>query len=108
MRSCGRCLPVVARGAVAVGTVSEASRRDVIALLGVPEDRIVMLPGAPHPACRLPDDAAIARVRARYGIARPYLLTVGTLEPRKNLPLLLRAFDRLRARPGRRPASSIW
>jgi glycosyltransferase involved in cell wall biosynthesis len=93
-------LPVVARGAVAVGTVSEASRRDVTALLGVPEDRIVMLPGAPHPACRPPDDAAIARVRARYGISRPYLLTVGTLEPRKNLPLLLRAFDRLRQRTG--------
>jgi len=93
-------LPVVARGAVAVGTVSEASRRDVVALLGVPEERILMLPGAPHPACRPPDAAAIARVRARYGIERPYLLTVGTLEPRKNLPLLLRAFDRLRARTG--------
>jgi glycosyltransferase involved in cell wall biosynthesis len=93
-------LPVVARGAVAVGTVSEASRRDVTALLGVPDDRIVMLPGAPHPACRPPDAAAIARVRDRYGIARPYVLTVGTLEPRKNLPLLLRAFDRLCARTG--------
>ena len=99
-------LPVVARGAVAVGTVSEASRRDVIALLGVPEERILMLPGAPHPACRLPDDAAIARVRARYGIARPYILTVGTLEPRKNLPLLLRAFDRLRATAGS-PAADL-
>ena len=93
-------LPIVSRGAVAVGTVSEASRRDVVALLGVPEQRIVMLPGAPHPACRPPDAAAIARVRARYGLARPYVLTVGTLEPRKNLPLLLQAFDRLRARTG--------
>ena len=99
-------LPVVARGAVAVGTVSEASRRDVIALLGVPEERIIMLPGAPHPACRPPDVAAIARVRARYGIARPYILTVGTLEPRKNLPLLLKAFDRLRATAGS-PAAEL-
>ena len=99
-------LPIVARGAVAVGTVSEASRRDVVSLLGVPEERIVMLPGAPHPACRPPDAAAIARVRARYGIARPYVLTVGTLEPRKNLPLLLRAFDRLRARSGT-PAAEL-
>jgi glycosyltransferase involved in cell wall biosynthesis len=98
-------LPVVARGAVAVGTVSEASRRDVISLLGVPEERIVMLPGAPHPACRPPDAAAIARVRARYGLTRPYLLTVGTLEPRKNLPLLLRAFDRLRTKTG--PAGEL-
>ena len=102
-------LPVVARGAVAVGTVSEASRRDVIALLGVPEERIMMLPGAPHPACRPPDEEAIARVRARYGIARPYVLTVGTLEPRKNLPAPAAAFDRLRAQQRhRRPPSWIW
>jgi glycosyltransferase involved in cell wall biosynthesis len=93
-------LPLVARGAVAVGTVSQASGRDVTALLGVAPERIVMLPGAPHPACHPPDDAAIARVRARYGIARPYVLTVGTLEPRKNLPMLLRAFDRLRRQTG--------
>jgi glycosyltransferase involved in cell wall biosynthesis len=99
-------LPVVARGAVAVGTVSEASRRDVMTLLGVPEERIIMLPGAPHPACRPPDVATTARVRARYGLARPYLLTVGTLEPRKNLPLLLRAFDRLRAMEGT-PAAEL-
>jgi glycosyltransferase involved in cell wall biosynthesis len=93
-------LPVVARGAVAVGTVSEASRRDVTALLGVAPERIVMLPGAPHPACRPPAADEIARVRARYGLTRPYVLTVGTLEPRKNLPMLLRAFDRLRAHSG--------
>jgi glycosyltransferase involved in cell wall biosynthesis len=91
-------LPIVARGAVAVGTVSEASRRDVVALLGVPEERVVMLPGAPHPACRPPDTAAIARVRARYGIARPYVLTVGTLEPRKNLPMLVAAWREVRKR----------
>jgi glycosyltransferase involved in cell wall biosynthesis len=93
-------LPVVARAAVAVGTVSEASRRDVTALLGVHPERIVMLPGAPHPACRPPAAEEIARVRARYGLERPYVLTVGTLEPRKNLPMLLRAFDRLRAQSG--------
>ncbi len=93
-------LPIVARGAVAVGTVSEASGRDVTALLGVAPERIVMLPGAPHPACRPPEAAAIERVRARYGITRPYILTVGTLEPRKNLPMLLRAFDRLRQQTG--------
>jgi hypothetical protein len=34
-------------------------------------------------------------VRARHGISRPYVLTVGTLEPRKNLLTLMRAFDRL-------------
>jgi glycosyltransferase involved in cell wall biosynthesis len=99
-------LPLVARAAVAVGTVSETSRRDVVSLLGIAEDRILMLPGAPHPACGPVTPSEIARVRARYGIGRPYVLTVGTLEPRKNLPMLLRAFDRLRAAVGT-PAAEL-
>jgi glycosyltransferase involved in cell wall biosynthesis len=76
-----------------VATVSEASRRDITDLLGIDGDRIALLPGAPHPSCgRVPPDA-IARVRAHHGLARPYVLTVGTLEPRKNLLTLLAAFD---------------
>ncbi|HEY8926825.1 MAG TPA: glycosyltransferase family 1 protein [Polyangia bacterium] len=97
-------LPVVTRAAAGVGTVSEASRRDVVSMLGVAPERIVMLPGAPHPSCRPSDPAEIARVRARYRLQRPYVLSVGTLEPRKNLPLLLQAFDRLLARTGTRSA----
>jgi glycosyltransferase involved in cell wall biosynthesis len=34
----------------------------------------------------------VDRVRARYGLERPYVLWTGTIEPRKNLPGLLRAF----------------
>jgi glycosyltransferase involved in cell wall biosynthesis len=97
-------LPLVVRQAAAVATVSEASRRDVVSLLGVPEHRVLMLPGAPHPACRPPSAAEVERVRARFGLERPYLLSVGTLEPRKNLPTLLRAFDRLLGRAGKRSA----
>jgi len=93
-------LPWVVRRAAAVGTVSAASRRDITELLGVPEHRVLMLPGAPHPACRVPSDADVARVRQAYGLNRRYVISVGTLEPRKNLPTLLRAFDRLRARTG--------
>ena len=35
------------------------------------------------------------RVRAAYGLQRPYVLWVGTVEPRKNLPRLLQAYSRL-------------
>lgn len=97
-------LPFVTRAAAGVGTVSDASRRDVVAMLGVPDERIVMLPGAPHPSCRPSPPDEVARVRARYRLERPYVLSVGTLEPRKNLPLLLQAFDRLLARTGTRSA----
>jgi glycosyltransferase involved in cell wall biosynthesis len=93
-------LPLIVRRATAVGTVSAASRKDIVDLLGVPEHRVLMLPGAPHPACRIPPASEIERVRKAYGLARRYIVSVGTLEPRKNLPTLLRAFDRLRARTG--------
>jgi glycosyltransferase involved in cell wall biosynthesis len=93
-------LPIVSQSAAAVGTVSEASRRDVVSMLSVREDRVVMLPGAPHPTCRPSTPDEIARVRSRYHLIRPYVLSVGTLEPRKNLPMLLQAFDRLLARTG--------
>src|SRR5579883_2947635 len=38
--------------AVAVATVSRASQDDIVELLGVPRDRVPILPGAPHPSCR--------------------------------------------------------
>jgi glycosyltransferase involved in cell wall biosynthesis len=93
-------LPLIVRRAAAVGTVSEASRRDITELLGVPENRVLMLPGAPHPACRVPPPAEVERVRKAYGLSRRYIVSVGTLEPRKNLPTLLRAFDHLRTQEG--------
>ncbi|HVT10504.1 MAG TPA: glycosyltransferase family 1 protein, partial [Polyangia bacterium] len=103
----GPFLPIVTRGAAAVATVSAASRADIRELLSVRDERILMLPGAPHPACRPADPAAVAAVRAHYGLQRPYVLTVGTLEPRKNLPLLLRAFDRLLAEPRGTPCDLV-
>jgi glycosyltransferase involved in cell wall biosynthesis len=77
-----------------VATVSEASRRDISALLGVDAARTALLPGAAHPSCRPRPVDEVAAVRARHRLRR-YVLTVGTLEPRKNLLTLLDAWDRL-------------
>ena len=87
--------------------VRGVARRHPRAAGGARTTRILMLPGAPHPACRPAEAAAIAAVRARHDLQRPYVLTVGTLEPRKNLPLLLRAFDRLLAQPGGAPCDLV-
>ena len=78
-----------------IGTVSEASAHDIESLLGIPRERIAILPGAAHPSCRPASAESVARTRAKYGLHRPYVLTVGTLEPRKDLLTILRAFDRL-------------
>jgi glycosyltransferase involved in cell wall biosynthesis len=84
-----------AAAASVIGTVSRASQRDIVELLGVDEERIALLPGAAHPSCRPMAPDVVEAVRARHGLSRPYVLTVGTLEPRKNLLTLLRAFDQL-------------
>ncbi len=84
-----------ASAASVIATVSLASQRDIVELLGIDEESIAVLPGAAHPSCQPAPSDVVDAVRARHGLIRPYVLTVGTLEPRKNLITLLRAFDRL-------------
>lgn len=73
--------------------VSESTRQDIIQLLGVPEEKITVIHEAAHPCFRPIDDPdALAATRARYNLSDPFILTVSTIEPRKNLVTLLRAF----------------
>ncbi len=69
---------------------SRFTGREVVELLGVPEERVrVAYPGI-DPLFRPDGEAA--------DLGGPYLLAVGTLEPRKNLPALVAAFALLRQR----------
>jgi alpha-1,3-rhamnosyl/mannosyltransferase len=72
--------------------VSENTRRDAIEVLKVPEDRITAIhPGvAPH-FFDVPQDR-IAQTRTELKLTKPYVLTLGTLEPRKNAERLLAAW----------------
>ncbi len=85
--------------AAMIATVSQASQKDIVELLGIPPERIALLPGAAHPFCGDIPAEAVAAVRRTHQLERPYVLTVGTLEPRKNLLTLLDSFDRLKDRP---------
>lgn len=83
------------RRARRVLTISESTKRDLMDLFGVPDEKITVTPLAADARFTPPGSEALARFRERYGLARPYIVAVGTLEPRKNLPLLLRAFGRI-------------
>ncbi|MBE2992947.1 glycosyltransferase family 4 protein [Sphingomonas sp. CFBP 13603] len=54
-----------------------------------------------------PSAQAVAAVRARYTLPETYLLTIGHLEARKNLPLLIDAVALLRARGAIRPLAIV-
>ena len=78
-----------ARRARAVITVSEFSRRELVALAGLDPERIEVVPGGVdgrfHPsAAGAPDPAA-----GRLGLRRPYVLTVATADARKHLDALV-------------------
>jgi glycosyltransferase involved in cell wall biosynthesis len=75
--------------------VSESTKRDVVELLGVAADRVVVTPLAADERFRPLPPGEIARFRQERGLDKPYILYVGTVEPRKNLATLLLAFDRL-------------
>ncbi|MBK9712666.1 MAG: glycosyltransferase family 4 protein [Kouleothrix sp.] len=88
-------IPLIARRAARVITVSEQARDDIVRLLRVPAERIAVIREAAAPIYRDVSPEEQARVRERYRLHGPYLLYVGTLEPRKNLVRLIRAWHRL-------------
>ncbi|MDW8064251.1 MAG: glycosyltransferase family 1 protein [Anaerolineae bacterium] len=92
-----RNVPRAVRRATHVLADSEATRRDLVRLYGVPEERITVLYSGVDPRFRpVEDEAERARVRARYGLGPwPFVLTVGTVQPRKNYPRLIEAFAAL-------------
>jgi glycosyltransferase involved in cell wall biosynthesis len=88
-----------AAGARRIIADSESTARDLRELVGIDAAKIrVVYPGCDDRFMEPVDASARARVGKRYGIVSPYVLHVGTLEPRKNLERLVRAFARARTR----------
>jgi glycosyltransferase involved in cell wall biosynthesis len=95
-------IPQAVRRAAAVITLSESARRDVLDVLQAPPERVRVVYCAAGPQFRPLEDAAeLDRVRRRYRLPESFILHVGTLEPRKNLPRLFDAWVRLQEQ-GRR------
>jgi glycosyltransferase involved in cell wall biosynthesis len=81
-----RCACVVA--------ISESTKRDVVEQLGIPEDRVHVTPLAARTTTRRMQDGEERRaiLKALDLSDRPFVLYSGTLEPRKNLERLVKAF----------------
>jgi glycosyltransferase involved in cell wall biosynthesis len=86
------------RAADRVIAVSTNTADDLTDWVDVPRSRIDVIPSAPSPQIRPVRGQALDTFRERRGITRPFVLAVGTLEPRKNLPTLLRAFAAIRGK----------
>jgi glycosyltransferase involved in cell wall biosynthesis len=89
-------LPIALHRADAVITISECSRNDIAHYLPVPKEKIFVIPISNSPAYRPLPAEAVQPVLAKLTIPMPYILYVGSLEPRKNLLRLLQAYAQLR------------
>ncbi len=80
----------------AILAISHSTKNDLVDLLNAPAGKITVTHLAANPACRpVTEPARLEAVRHTYGLPVDYLLFVGTLEPRKDLPTLLRSFASL-------------
>ncbi len=85
-----------ARRAAALVAVSEFTKNELVSLLGVEPERITVVPNGRDPTFRPQPPEVIAAWRCDLGLPERFILTVGTLQPRKNLETLVRAYAELR------------
>jgi glycosyltransferase involved in cell wall biosynthesis len=88
-----------ARKAARIATVSEYSRLDLIRTYKLPPEKVVVTYNGVESRFS-PRESYVNETEAigrRFGIQRRFLLTVGSLQPRKNLVRLIRAYSKLRS-----------
>lgn len=92
-RFLARAVPRSVQDAAHVLVDSECTRADVIELLGVEPTRVSVAYGGVETSMRRVNDPAVLdAVRGTLRLDKPFILGVGTLEPRKDWPTLIRAF----------------
>jgi glycosyltransferase involved in cell wall biosynthesis len=77
--------------------VSHWTKRDLMERLGVPAEKISVVPHGIDPLFLGAPETDFAVLSTRCRIDKPYFLSVGTIEPRKNYPFLIEAFDAWRS-----------
>lgn len=91
------------RRAAAVITISNSTRRDVIELLGADPAKVRTVYCGVDEAFRPRPAAEIELFRAKHSLPDPFILFVGTLEPRKNIDGLIRAYAHWRQQESQAP-----
>ena len=86
-------LPRLIRKVRAIITVSHFSRERIVRLTGVESERVNVIFNGVDQRFRPADPKAVNQVRTDFDLNGPYILFVGSLEPRKNLLMLLEAWQ---------------
>lgn len=89
-------LPETIADADALVAISEFSKQEIISVFNVAAEKISIVPPAVAPVFRQKySDTQLQQVQQLLQLPEQYVLSVGTLEPRKNIKGLVQAFSRL-------------
>jgi glycosyltransferase involved in cell wall biosynthesis len=88
-------MPLMARKATLIITPSEVVRGEVCEHLNIQREKVFAIPLAPRSSFKPMSPSETSAVRKRLEIGDKFLLFVGTIEPRKNLSMLLHALDEI-------------
>jgi glycosyltransferase involved in cell wall biosynthesis len=102
-----RRIPIMARRAARIIAPSTWTKQEAITHLGIRSDRINVIYEAARESMRPLPATECQTVLDKYRLQSPYLLYVGTIEPRKNLPTLIRAYEQLLRSTSHRPTLAI-
>jgi glycosyltransferase involved in cell wall biosynthesis len=87
-------LPQCVKNSDLIIAISEHTKRDIIRLLGIPEEKIkVTLLAADSRFMPINDENVLNRILSKYMLPKRFMLTVSTIEPRKNIHGLIQAFS---------------
>lgn len=81
--------------------ISEFTKSEMVEILGIPAEKIFVIPMACSEGMRRVDDEKVlSELRSKYGLPERFVLFVGNNNPRKNLERTIRAFDLMKERTG--------
>jgi glycosyltransferase involved in cell wall biosynthesis len=96
-----KSVPRAVKAAHRVLADSRNTHNDLVELLEVSPNKISVVPGAVDAIfAPVNDSARLGQASAQYSLPRRFIVSVGTLEPRKNYPRLISAYARLRRTTG--------
>jgi glycosyltransferase involved in cell wall biosynthesis len=90
--------PKFAKQATRIATVSEFSKKDIIASYQIDKDKIDVVYNGPNEQFKPITDLEKIKFQGKYADGKPFFLFVGTLHPRKNLVNLFKAFDAFKSK----------